>query len=166
MEAFGEDPYPERRYWINPPLRDARANLLDAMSKAWAGSVKGRGWVVYVDEVKMISDPVHKHGFGAEPYIIRFLRYGRGRDITFIGATQSPRYVTSDLYDQPRWHAIGYTSDKRTIDRYAEISGFDAGVAREVIPSLGEHEFWILGPKRYSVITEVDISRRPVVRRR
>lgn len=166
-EAWGEDPYPDRHYWINPPLSTQYDALGDAMSKVWHGSTKGRGWVVYVDEVKMISDPPHKHGLGMESHIIRYLRYGRGRGITFIGGTQSPRFVTGDLYDQPRWHAIGYTSDRRTIDRYGEISGFDMSVARDVIPNLGEHEFWVLGPHRYSVVTSYPLNeRRKTLRRR
>lgn len=159
QQLWGEDPYPLHHYWINPKLKDSRMRLAEAMTGAWRSSSKGKGWVVYADEVKLLSDPAHKHGLALEPHVIRFLRYGRGRGVTFIGATQSPRYVTSDLYDQPRWHAIGFTSDRRTIDRYGEISGFDMSVAREVIPNLGEHDFWVLGPHRYSVVTSYPLGR-------
>src|SRR5205807_2442810 len=101
---WGKDPYPEHHYWVNPPLRDARANLSEAMTFACRSSDSGGAWTVYVDEIKLLSDAPSKHGLGPEPYVIRFLRYGRGKGMSFIGATQSPRYVTSDLYDQPSWH--------------------------------------------------------------
>lgn len=157
---WGKDPYPDHHYWINPPP-DKIVETIDKVFKfAWLSgspsSQRPRGmpfarFVINVDELKHTSARP-PDGYGQAHHLIRVLRMGRNFT-QLIGATQSPKYNgpgMGDLFDQTRWTWIGYTPDDATVVRYGEISGFPRAVAREVIPSLGEHEWWVLGPRRFS----------------
>lgn len=159
---WGKDPYPEGHYWLMPSIGELKTRLDEALGHVWLSARNRQGWVCYIDETKLVAAR-RPDGHDLAHHLIRFLRYGRARGITLIGATQSPRYNgpgMGDLFDQPRWRFIGYTADSRTIERYGEISGFPRAVAQDVIPSLGEHEWWLLGPRRLSVRFELPARRR------
>jgi hypothetical protein len=150
---WGKDPYPDRYYWVGPQLHELGPRLDEALAGVWASAKDRKGWVCYVDEIKLVCAR-QPDGHDLAHRVIRLLRYGRARGITLIGGTQSPRYNgpgMSDLLDQPRWKFIGQTDDDRVIERYAELSGQGRKMGMAVASSLGEREWWMLGPGRLSV---------------
>lgn len=150
---WGKDPYPDRFYWVQPGHNDLQARLEEALDNVWRSATNGEGWVCYVDEVKLICAR-QPDGHNLADRVIKMLRYGRARGITFIGGTQSPRYNgpgMSDFLDQPRWLFMGKTKDAGTVERYAELSGYGRKLGMTIVPRLGPHEWWLVGPNDYSV---------------
>lgn len=137
------------RFRIHPPPAKQRAVFDDVFRKAYA-SGQGRRregtWVMSVDEVRIMSDML-----GLGRHLKTIWIYARSRGLTLIGATQAPRYVVSEFYDQPRWFAIGNLRDRRSLRRLAEIGG-DTDMLMRVVPGLDWNEFLFLGPHRWAAI--------------
>lgn len=150
---WGKDPYPDKHYWINPPFGALQSNLDAALDGVWQSAKNGKGWVVYIDEIKLICAR-RPDGHDLAHHVTRMLRYGRARGITVIGGTQSPRYLgpgMSDFMDQPRYVFLGKTKDAAVVERYAEISGLGRKLGMAVVPKLGKHSWWLIGPDDLSV---------------
>ncbi len=136
------------RYRISPGLSRAARVFDDAVRKIWRGSGKmpGEGWTVYIDEARLFSDKLKLRS-----HLETLLIAGRSRGITVVASTQSPRFVPSEFYDQPRFVAIGNIRDRLALRRLAEIGG-DTDMIMEVVPNLEWREFLIVAP-RYAVRT-------------
>lgn len=150
---WGKDPYPHRYYWVSPKLSELGPRLDEALDLVFRSATGGKGWVCYVDEVKLICAR-QPDGHDLAHRVIKMLRYGRAKGITFIGGTQSPRYNgpgMSDFLDQPRWVFLGKTKDAAVVERYAEMSGLGRKLGMSVVPTLGEREWWLLGPHDLNV---------------
>jgi hypothetical protein len=150
---WGKDPYPDRYYWVMPSYAGLQHQLDVALAGVWDSASDGKGWVCYVDELKLICAR-QPDGHDLAHHCIRMLRYGRARGITFIGGTQSPRYNgpgMSDFLDQPTWKLVGRTKDARVVERYAEMAGMGRKLGMAVVPSLIKHEWWLLGPDDLSI---------------
>jgi hypothetical protein len=143
---WGKDPYPDRYYWVAPPLNSLQEGLDEALKGVWGSAKDGKGWVCYIDELKLICAR-QPDGHDLAAHVTRMLRYGRARGITFIGGTQSPRYNgpgMSDFLDQPTLCFVGKTRDAAVCERYAEMSGMGRKLGMAVVPTLGKREWWLI----------------------
>jgi hypothetical protein len=147
---------PDHRYRLHPGGLGKRATSAfdDAFRQVWrlGGRRRSQGaWTVNVDEARIVSD-----NLGMKKHLQTLLILGRSKGITCIVGSQAARFLPSECYDQPRWHALGPWRDKRTVDRFAEIGG-DMDMLRTTLPTLqhthSRREFLILGPEDYAVIT-------------
>lgn len=163
---WGGDPYPERHYWLEPDEAEIPIEFARGFSHIYHQHKKAIR-VIGVDEFKLTAARP-PDGFGHYAWTNRMLRFARGREITFVGMTQSPWWIGpggSDLFTMPRWHWIGRTVDERSLDRYREISGLPKAVIYEVIPSLAKHE-WLLIALDHDIIVRTTLPGPNQLRRR
>ena len=108
--------------------------------KAALNDVYNNGDVVLdVDEVRAITDAQSPFlGLGA--YMVQLWVYGRYENVTVITATQAPRWVPGEFYDQPTYLYIARLRDQRAVVRLREIGG-NSAVIESVVRNLRKHEF-------------------------
>lgn len=153
----------EQRWRLHPGGLDASARRAfdGAFREVWrhAGRRKGPGaWTIYVDETRIMADNLK-----LAEHVKTLLILGRSKGITVVAGSQSPRFLPSEVYDQPTWHAIGPIRDQRTQLRLAEIGG-DTDMIRAVLPTLERsdrrREWLFLGPDEWSAIGSWEPPRR------
>jgi hypothetical protein len=146
VESF---PSAAAQYWAKEPkwyrlhIRSALAGVpltaqADTVRSAMARAYKQKGWVIVGDEAAFLA---------ADLNLIRPMRdlWKRGRThITFIAATQSPRHVPTEMYDQPTYLYLGRLGAEGN-KRLGEIGGtIDYKAVREALGGVRKHEFLFL----------------------
>jgi hypothetical protein len=103
--------------------------------QAMAAAYKQKGWVIVADEVSVLS---------ADLNLTKPLRdiWKRGRSqVTLIAATQSPRWVPGEMYDQPTYLYLGRLNAEGN-KRLGEIGGtIDYREIRQILAGVRAHEF-------------------------
>lgn len=136
-----------RRYRIAPAQGSMVESFSEALDRLWTDS----GWTIYIDELRLFTDPKY---FGLGPKVERLWLFGRSRGLTLVAGTQAPRWVPSAFYEQPRWFLIGRVRDRRALKRLGEISG-DTEAIERIVPTLDDFEFLALGPGELMVRTKL-----------
>lgn len=129
----------EQRYrmvvpWKVTDLPAARTQISKALTTARAE----KGWVMHFNEARALTDP-RPPALGLHPQLAQYWRMGRPH-VTIIAETQAPRYVPTDMYDQPSHIYFGGNMDERAKRRLGEIGGDTDNIWR-TISLLGPHEF-------------------------
>jgi hypothetical protein len=113
------------------PLPEQARTVYGAM----AGAYKQKRWVIVADEAAFLAQDLN---------LIRPLRdlWKRGRsNITLIAATQSPRHVPTEMYDQPTYLYLGRLGAEGN-KRLGEIGGtIDYRAVRAALGQVKVHEF-------------------------
>jgi len=113
------------------PLLTQRWTVDNAMRRAY----RQKGWLIVGDEAAFLADDLN---------LLRQMRdlWKRGRThITFIAATQSPRHVPTEMYDQPTYLYLGRLGAEGN-KRLGEIGGtVDYRAVREALGGVRKHEF-------------------------
>jgi hypothetical protein len=131
-------------------LRDQQRIVHDAMARCF----KQRDWLIIGDELSFLANDLK---------LMAPLRdiWKRGRsNVTFIAATQSPRWVPAEMFDQPRFLMLGRLGAEGN-KRLGEIGGtVDYKVVRSALGKVQRHEFLFLDrldeqPEESMVITKV-----------
>lgn len=131
-------------------LRQQQMIVYEAMASAF----KQRDWLIVGDELAFLANDLH---------LLPALRdlWKRGRsNVTFLAATQSPRWVPAEAFDQPRFLFLGRLGAEGN-KRLGEIGG--TVHYKKVQAALGQvqrHEFLFLDreddqPDESMVITKV-----------
>lgn len=141
------------RLRLNPSLANARKEFDAAIRLGWRISRRlaqdaGEGVTYYIDETRVLADKLSMRDHLETLWIA-----ARSRKITLVAATQAPRYVPAEFYDQAKFVAIGNVRDRRALRRLAEIGG-DTDMLMDVVPRLDWHEFLIVSP-RWAVRTKM-----------
>lgn len=126
---------PRRIIWPDARRIDAdeyQARVFrDAMSKIY----REKGWTVALDEAWYI---VNVLGLGKELRIL--LLQGRSLGISVVAATQRPRYVPLEIYDQSTHLFFWRDNDEENLRRLSGINVRSGALLREVIPNLERHQ--------------------------
>jgi len=121
---------------------------------ALAGAYKQRDWLIVADEISFLSNDLK---------LLAPLRdiWKRGRSqVTLIAATQSPRWVPGEMYDQPTYLYLG-RSNAEGNKRLGEIGGtIDYHQVRGALAGVRRHEFLFIDnaadePSEAMIITKV-----------
>lgn len=130
-------------------LYQQQAVVYDALARAF----KQRDWLIVGDELAFLANDLK---------LMSALRdiWKRGRsNVTFIAATQSPRWVPAEAFDQPRFLFLGRLGAEGN-KRLGEIGGtVDYKVVRAALARVQRHEFLFLDrldeqPEESMVITK------------
>ena len=127
--------------------------MAHSLDQVWSDSTTKGGWTVYLDELRLFTDPKY---LGLAPRVERLWLFGRSRKITVIAGTQAPRWVPAAFYEQSRHHFIFRVQDTRAIKRLGEIGG-DVDAIEATVPTLESHEFLYIDPKGQMVRSRVSV---------
>lgn len=132
-------------------LPQQQAIVYDALKRAF----KQRDWLIVGDELAFLANDLK---------LMSALRdiWKRGRsNVTFIAATQSPRWVPAEAFDQPRFLFLGRLGAEGN-KRLGELGGvINYHKVRDALGKVQRHEFLFLDrededPDESMVITRVD----------
>lgn len=157
---------PKRRFWhveedkprehwyrlvVHDDREDGKAQVAKALDQVYAEG----NWIVYVDEMRTLTDPQDPN-LGVKSRVERLWLKGASRDIGVIGGTQAPRWVPGAMYDQAAWAWIGRVRDAQAQKRLMEFGG----LSRDQLPQIAEihkHD-WLLCAEGgdYTVMTKVE----------
>lgn len=129
-----------------PRLKKACADALDCVFDM------GK-WTVYVDELQVLADNRMMNLSGKAA---KLLVAARSKKVTFVSSFQSPSWVPTEAYRQPRWLAISYTRDRDTVDTLANIMGRPKPEVRGAVKALPEFSWLFVGrkPREPMIITK------------
>lgn len=134
---------------VNDMSMDSKLKIHKALSRAYSqGDV-----LIYADEVRQLAD---KAFFGLGAAMDNIWIFGGKRGVTMIGATQAPRYVPSNFYDQSQAHFLFKIRDMRARRRLAEIGG-DTALIMETAASLEKYHWAYVNPDGEIVVSKMDL---------
>lgn len=92
-------------------------------------------WTVVVDELHYLADSL-----GLGDLLTDYWRQGRSNGLSLVGGTQRPAHIPLDAYSAPRLLLLFRMSDRRDLDRLADISGdVDRDMLRRLVQRLPDH---------------------------
>lgn len=90
----------------------------DTFRRALTVAFHSGGWTVYADEVAYLSDDLN-----LRQDLKRIWMQGRSDGVTLIAATQRPRNIPLEAYDQPTHLFLWRDTDRENVRRLADIAG-------------------------------------------
>jgi DNA polymerase III delta prime subunit len=141
------NPEVDHRFTLKPPwprnatakqVKDAHARIFrDALARAFYQT----GWTVIVDEGRYIA-----HRLGLAPELDLFWLQGRSQGNSLITATQRPRFIPLEAYDQASHLFLWRDNDTTNIARVAEMAGVNRERVVRIVPRLGRHDVLYVQP--------------------
>lgn len=136
---------------VNDLSLDSKLTIHKALSRAY----KQGDVLIYCDEVRQLAD---KSFFGLGAAMDNIWIFGGKRGVTLAGATQAPRYVPSNFYDQSAAHFLFKIRDLRARRRLAEIGG-DTQLIMETVADLPKYHWAYVDPEGEVVVSKMDLPR-------
>lgn len=139
--AVPEHPQVTPRVIVYPPFpRDARDMLkahAETFRRALNEAYHAGAWTVVADEARYLTKDLR-----LEPDMQRLWLQGRSLGVSLVAATQRPRWIPLEAYDQATHLFLWRESDEANIRRLAEISGdVDRHQIMRTVRSLPRHDF-------------------------
>lgn len=132
----------------------------DLFTECITRSLQSRKWTLYVDELRLTSDG---RTIDLGPEIEVAYMTGRGREVSFISATQAPVFVPGASRDQSMHQFHWPLTDRMRRKRQAEIVGMDYNVFDELTRGMREREVLYFHPPRTLAIVHPPKVRAPRV---
>lgn len=136
-----------RRFIFKPPWpRNATSAQVKAAHAQAFRSILHRafyqtGWTVIVDEGRYIAKRL-----GLQDELELFWLQGRSQGNSLITATQRPRFIPLEAYDQASHLFLWRDNDTANIARVAEMAGVNRKTVIDIVPSLGRHDVLYVQP--------------------
>lgn len=105
----------------------AEAALQDVMTQG--------GWTVYIDELRWFVERM-----GLKDWVTDLWTQGREIQVSAIGSTQRPVWVTRDIYANSTHFYIWGTEDDDDLNRLSGIGGMNSAAVREAVANLRGHD--------------------------
>lgn len=136
------EPEISTRYIVKPGWPNAKADasaIKEHHRRVFLGILtraRAQGeWTVVADELRYIT------GFlGLSEEMLLLWLQGRSDGISVVGATQRPRFVPLEAYDQPEHLFFFRDSDIGNIRRVAELVSVHRFAVEEIVPNLYGHD--------------------------
>jgi hypothetical protein len=108
-------------------VKDQREIFRDAFARIY----REGGWCVALDEVRYIVD-----NLGLKDEVNIFLLQGRSLGISLVTATQRPRFIPLEVYDQSTHLFFWRDNDAGNLQRLSELNARSASFIRSVVANL------------------------------
>lgn len=144
FEGYNRMAFPQKwaeKVIIYPPFPRDADDMLKAHRETFRGALNEayqcHGWTIYADEVRYLAGDLR-----LAPDLQRIWMQGRSLGLSLIAATQRPRHIPLEAYDQPTHLFFWRDTDMSNVQRIAEISGtVDRKSIIERVPQLPRHQF-------------------------
>lgn len=167
FERIGTWPHPKERERIRKgePLRvvlapaNEKPEQLPAMRDTFRTALRDvyvrGGWSVYLDETRIVVDPIVGMGLGRE--VENLILVKRFEGVSVVCASQAPRWIPHAAYDQSVHAFFWRNRDAEVTRRLAEISGgFDRKEIITTVAGLGFHDvLYVGGRDERMIVTKV-----------
>lgn len=126
---------PRRVIWPDATRLDSVTTQREVFHDAFDRIYREGGWTLALDEVAFLVEDLK---LGADVKL--YLRQGRSLGISLVTATQRPRYIPLEVYDQSTHLFFWRDNDADNLRRLAELNWTMAGFMREVIANLEQYQ--------------------------
>lgn len=135
-ETKSPELYPKRILWPNAlDLYSAQIQQKE-FRKALSRIYREGNWCVYVDELWFII-----HHLKMDLEIRTYLQQARSNGISLVVATQRPKFVPLEIYDQSQHLFFWRDTDEENLKRISGISWLNAATVRGLVARLERHQF-------------------------
>jgi len=135
----------------------------DLFSRCIEDCLHQTNWTIYIDELRLTSEG---RTIDLAPEIEVGYMTGRGRKVSFISASQAPRWVPIASHEQSVHQFHWRLHDRYAWKRQAEISGIDSELFQALTEGAGNHEVLYVKPPNTAFLTKPPALRKRVVRDR
>lgn len=126
---------PRRVIWPDATTIDAVTVQKRIFKDAFSRIYREGNWTVAIDEMWYI---INELKLGQEVRL--FLLQGRSLGISLVAATQRPRFVPLEIYDQSTHLFFWRDNDQDNIARLSGINARNTQLLRHIIPNLERHQ--------------------------
>ena len=138
--------------------RKGRTDRRNLLRRVLEDLMADKGWTVLCPDLMALT---HRDLGQAEAEIRELLILARDADVSIVTDWQRPANVPVEAGDQATYLAVGYTRDKRAVERLSEMMGRDFASLRGAMNGLADfpHGFLIVSrrPRDPIYITRVEI---------
>jgi hypothetical protein len=150
--SFDAEPEPEEsRVIFRPRLTSSGRKGVETQREAFElvfdEVLQAGGWHIVCDELWTLTNRLN-----LTVNLETFWTAGRSEGITVVGATQEPVYIPLLAYTAATHLFYFRTTDRRRIDRMAELSAGHYDLVREILPILPEHEFLYINTRTGQIL--------------
>jgi energy-coupling factor transporter ATP-binding protein EcfA2 len=126
---------PRRIIWPNARRIDAESEQRRVFKHAFAQAYRETGWAIVLDEGYYISKVL---GLGNEMRAV--WTQGRSLGLSFVVATQRPRWVPLEMYDQSTHLFFWRENDDENLKRLSGLGAAPSGLVRTIIENLDQFQ--------------------------
>lgn len=126
---------PRRILWPNARDLYAAQRQRTVFQDAFERIYREGGWCVYLDELWMMV-----HSFGLEHEIRTYLQQARSLNISLVCATQRPKRVPVEIFDQSSHLFFWRDNDEMNLSRISGIAWLNSALVRETVANLEQHQ--------------------------
>lgn len=123
--------FPRRVLWPSAATIDAVVNQRKVFADAFAKIYIEGGWTVAIDELWYVNNILK-----LSSEIRMFLLQGRSLGISLIAATQRPRYVPLEIYDQSTHLFFWRDNDRDNLERLSGINARSSALVKLIVSNL------------------------------
>lgn len=127
------NPIDEPRRVLWPESRDIDSDAIQrsVFRDAFARIYREGGWTIALDEAWYMANVLN-----LQREMRMILLQGRSIGISLVSATQRPKYVPLEIYDQSTHLFFWRDNDRENLDRLAGINVASSDLLRRIIPNL------------------------------
>lgn len=130
------DKHPRRVIWPNARRIDASRTQAAVFAEAFAEIYVEGGWNLFLDEGWYVTNMLN---LGEQIKV--FLLQARSLDISLIVATQRPKSVPLEIWDQSTHLFFFRENDESNLERIGGIAWQDSFAVRRMVANLDRHQF-------------------------
>jgi hypothetical protein len=126
---------PRRVLWPDATRIESVKTQREVFRDAFDRIYREGGWTVALDEVRYIVD-----NLGLKDEVNIFLLQGRSLGISLVTATQRPRFIPLEVYDQSTHLFFWRDNDAGNLQRLSELNARSAPFIRSVVANLERYQ--------------------------
>lgn len=156
LEDFREVETPQswaKRCLIRPPFYKKNPDKTKRVQReyfrnALLTAFSQENWAVFADEVRWLADDLD-----LKDVLVMMLLQGRGLGISMVAATQRPKFIPLEFYDQPTHLFLFPDSDHNNLKRLSDIGGnINRQALIRAIPKLDKYHFLYVNTRTNEVV--------------
>jgi len=127
--------FPRRVIWPDATRIDSAATQKTVFADAFGKIYREGGWTLVLDEVRYIVE-----NLGLKLEVNTFLLQSRSLGISLVCATQRPRFIPLEVYNQSTHLFFWRDNDAGNLQRLSELNWRSAQFVRRVVSNLDMHQ--------------------------
>lgn len=122
-------------FWPKSETMDSIKKQVPQLRMALQDIYRQGGWTVYFDELRYVTDFL-----GLRQEVELLLLQGRALGVSVVSGAQRPAWLPLTVYDQATHLFLWRETDRRNLQRLAELGGVDSRKIMGILPKLSRHE--------------------------
>lgn len=145
-DSLPADRYPRRILWPDATSLYAAVNQRNQFRKGFEQIYLQGGWCLYIDELWFMCKVL-----GLEFEVKTYLLQARSLGISLVAASQRPRFIPLEVYDQSTHLFFWRDNDESNLSRISGIAWLSANLVRSAVAKLEPHQVLYINTRADSV---------------